>query len=94
MIFTWSFLSFYDIPGLAKYGFLCYGIIQEESQKLTKFLLKNLILKTNFPAKIRNIHKIEKKNSISISVFGYEDKETHPIYVSKKFVKKNMLIYY
>ena len=38
-----------------------------------------------FPVKIRDIHKIEKKNSISISVFGYENKEKHPIYVSKKY---------
>ena len=34
--------------------------------------------------KIRDIHKIEKKNSIGISVFGYENKEKHPIYLSKK----------
>ena len=27
---------------------------------------------------------MEKKNSISISVFGYENKEKHPIHVSKK----------
>ena len=37
-----------------------------------------------FPVKIRDIHKIEKKNSISISVCGNENKEKHPIYVSKK----------
>ena len=37
-----------------------------------------------FPVKIRSIHKIEKKNSIDISDFGYENKEKHPIYVSKK----------
>ena len=49
-----------------------------------------------FPVKIRDINKIEKKKkktkkkkkkkkkkSISISVFGYENKEKHPIYVSK-----------
>ena len=36
-----------------------------------------------FPIKIRDIHKIEKKNSIGISVFGYENKGKHPIYVSK-----------
>ena len=28
-----------------------------------------------FPVKIRDIHKIEKKNSITISSFGYEKKE-------------------
>ena len=38
-----------------------------------------------FPVKIRDIQKIEKKNFIQdISVFGYENKEKHPIYVSKK----------
>ena len=37
-----------------------------------------------FPVKIRDIHKIGKKNSIGISNFGYENKEKHPIYVSKK----------
>ena len=35
------------------------------------------------PVKIRDIRNIEKKNFISISVFGYENKEKHPIYVSK-----------
>ena len=28
-----------------------------------------------FTVKVRDIHKIEKKNSISLSVFGYENKE-------------------
>ena len=37
-----------------------------------------------FPVKIRDIHKIEKKNSIGITVFGYENKEKYPIYVLKK----------
>ena len=41
---------------------------------------------TKFPVKIRDIHKIEKKNSIGISVFGYENKENNPIYVSKKML--------
>ena len=37
-----------------------------------------------FPVKIRDIHKIEKKNSIGITVFGYENKEKYPIYVLKQ----------
>ena len=37
-----------------------------------------------FPVKIRDIHKITKKNLISISIFGYENKEKHPFYISKK----------
>ena len=55
---------------------------QEELQKLIKNLLKSLIFKNmKFPVKIRDILKIEKKNSIGISIFGYENKEKHPIYV-------------
>ena len=40
---------------------------------------------------MRDIHKIEKKkkNRISISVFGYENKENHPMYVSKKCCEEN-----
>ena len=37
-----------------------------------------------FPVKIKYIHKIDKKSSIGINVFGYKNKEKHPIYVSKK----------
>ena len=37
-----------------------------------------------FPVKTRGIHKIEKKNSIGICVFGYKNKVKYPIYVSKK----------
>ena len=32
----------------------------------------------------RDIHKSGKNSSIGISVFGYENKEKHPIYVPKK----------
>ena len=39
----------------------------------------------NFPVEIKNIQKIEKKNSIGISAFGYENKEKHPINVLKNF---------
>ena len=38
----------------------------------------------NCPVKITDIHKLEKKNVMGISVFGYENKEKHPIYVSKE----------
>ena len=47
-----------------------------------------------FLFKVRDIHKIERKNSIGISVFGYEYKEKYPIYLSKNAVKISMLIYY
>ena len=53
--------------------------------KADKDFAKKLDFKDiKFPVKIRGIHKIEKKTSIGISVFGYENNEKHPIYVSKK----------
>ena len=49
--------------------------------KADKDFAKRLNFKNiKFPVKIRDIHKIEKKDSISISVFGYEN----PIDVSKQ----------
>ena len=45
-----------------------------------KFDFKNVKL----PVKIRGIHKIEKRNSLGFSIFGYETKKKHQIYVSKK----------
>ena len=58
-------------------------------RKADKDFPKRLDFKdTEFPVKTRNIHKTEKKkSSISISVFGYENKEK---YQSKNVVKKNV----
>ena len=59
-------------------------ITQQELQKLIQILLKRWIFKEiNFPVKISEIQKMENTNSIAISVFGYENKEKYPIYVSK-----------
>ena len=53
--------------------------------KADKDFVKRLVFKgIKFPVKIRDIHIIEKKNSIGISVFGYLNKEKHSIYISKK----------
>ena len=50
--------------------------------KADKDFTKRLDFKyIKFLVKIRDIHKIEKKNSISNSVFGYENKEKYPMYV-------------
>ena len=43
-----------------------------------------------FSVKISDIHIIEKKKFIYISVFGYENMEKHPIYVSKKCEEKHI----
>ena len=37
-----------------------------------------------FPVSIKQYNKIEKKNAIRINVFGYEDKQPYPIYISKE----------
>ena len=64
-------------------------------KKSDKEFSKRLDFKdTKFPVKIRDIHKIEEKNSIGIGALGYENNEKHPIYVSKNVAKKNMLTYY
>ena len=37
-----------------------------------------------FPVATKHYNKIEKQNEININVFGYEDKQKYPIYVSKE----------
>ena len=43
-----------------------------------------------FPITIKQINKIEKKNSIRINVFGYEEKQPYPIYVSDEKYEDHM----
>ena len=43
-----------------------------------------------FPVTIKQINRIEKQHSININVFGYEDKQTYPIYVSKEKYEDHM----
>ena len=64
---------------------------QARITKADKDFAKKLDFKDiKFPVKVRDIHKIEKKDSIGISVFGYENKEKHPMYVSKKCEEKEV----
>ena len=59
-------------------------ITHHKITKADKYFSKRLDFKDiKFPVKVRDIHKIENKNSTFISVFGYEKKYKHPIYVSK-----------
>ena len=64
--------------------------------KADKDFAKKLDFKDiKFLVKIRDMYKTEKKkNFIDISVFGYENKEKYPIYVSKKCFEENLLTYY
>ncbi|KAL9979362.1 hypothetical protein ACROYT_G017015 [Oculina patagonica] len=40
--------------------------------------------KIEFPVTIKQYNKIEKQNEININVFGYENKQPYPIYISKE----------
>ena len=68
------------------------------SAKITKsdkdFAKKKDFRYIKFSANIRDIHKMEKINSIRICVFGYENKQKHPIYIYKKSCEEKMLIWY
>ena len=43
-----------------------------------------------FPVNIKQYSKIEKQNKININVFGYEEKQPYPIYVSKEKFEDTM----
>ena len=43
-----------------------------------------------FPVSIKQIPKIEDQNNISINVFGYENKNRFPLYVSQKVTKTTL----
>ena len=44
------------------------------------------------PVRFRDIHKIEKTNSISISVFRYENSRKFPVYLSKNTFKRHVYL--
>ena len=55
--------------------------------KANKNFAKRLGFKDiKFQVKTRGIHKIEKKNSVGISVVHYENKVKYPICISKKML--------
>ena len=61
-------------------------------RKVDKDFAKQLDFKDiKSPVKVREIHKIEKKNSIIISVSGYEIKEKYPIFISKKCCEEKLV---
>ena len=43
-----------------------------------------------FPVKMNDYNKIEEQNNININVFGYEDKQKFPIYISKERFNDNL----
>ena len=60
-------------------------------KKSDKALLDELdYTEIEFPVTIKQFNKIEKKNNININVFSYEDKQPHPVYVSKEKYQDHM----
>ena len=54
-------------------------------KNVDKQYIKNLDYSgIEFPVTVKQYNKIEKQNEININVFGYEDKQPYPIYVSKE----------
>ena len=60
-------------------------------KKDDKQYIKNLDYQgIKFPLNINQYNKVEKQNSIRINVFGYEEKQPFPIYVSKEKFENQM----
>ena len=62
---------------------------QEKDPQRIKKVDKAYIDKLNytgieFPVTVKQINKIEKQNNICINLFGYEEKQKFPIYISKE----------
>ena len=78
---------------MSKYWFKYLNPADHNPRRITKadkdFFKKLDFKDKKYWFKVRDIHKLEKKNSIGISVFGYEkEKEKYSIYVSKKCCKE------
>ena len=55
-----------------------------------KFMSQLNYDKIDFPIKLNQVNKIEKQNSISVNVFGHENKQPYPIYISKETYDNHM----
>ena len=53
-------------------------------KKCHKEYIKNLYYSgIEFPVNVKQFNKIEKQNNISVNVFGYEERQPCPIYITK-----------
>ena len=55
-----------------------------------QYIEKLNYLSIEFPVSQKQYNKIEKQNNININVFGYEEKQPFPIYVSKEKFEDQM----
>ena len=61
-------------------------IKRDDKQYIEKLNYKGVI----FPVSQKHYNKIEKQNSIKINVFGYEEKQSYPIHISKETFEDKM----
>ena len=60
-------------------------------KKIDKNLIKQLDYSNiEFPVTVKQINKIEKQNDIRINLFGYEEKQKFPIYISQEKYQDHM----
>ena len=63
----------------------------ERIKKIDKEYINQLdYSEIEFPVTTKKYNKIEKQNEININVFGYENKQPYPIYISKEKYEKHM----
>ena len=72
---------------------------QNKDPQRVKIIVKEMVPQLNyqgaeFPVNVKHYSKIEEQNSITINVFGYEEEQFYPIYISKKMNDKvlNLLL--
>ena len=58
----------------------CRSSSSKSNKSLKDFVKSHDFKDINFPVKTRGNYKIEKNNSIGLSVFGYENKVKYPVY--------------
>ena len=67
---------------------------QDDPQRIKKtdkqYIAKLNYSNVEFPVNVKHYNKIEKQNNIKINVFGYEEKQPYPIYVSKEKFENQM----
>ena len=81
--FKWSIVRYLNLADRNP------GRITKADKKFAKKLdFKDI----KFPVKIRDIYKSEKKNSIGISDFGYENTEKYPTYVLKQCCQEKHVV--
>ena len=66
----------------------------KDSQRIKKTDIKYIgqldYSNIEFPVTVKQINKIEKQNNIRINLFGYEEKQKFPIYISKEKYQDHM----